>query len=90
MLAFSGCATTVAQNASDYVVNLNLDTSDVILGPQVKETGKFSSEEVKNGYARSTLIAKALKNSDYDLVLLPRLEATGSNVILHGRLAKLK
>ncbi len=94
MLAFTGCATTVAQNASDYVVNLNLDTSDFELGAQVNESGKYSTEQINNGTARSLLMAKALKDSGYDLILLPRLEVTsavgGNTVTLHGRLAKLK
>ncbi len=83
------CASTQATNvAHDISVNINI--SDLIVGEKINIKGKFSNSEIQSGYALSVLTAKALKGTDYDFILMPRIETSGSTVTLMGRPARLK
>ncbi len=83
------CATPQAQNAK-YNTMINVNSSDLVIGDRIEVDGKFSDDEVQSGYAQEVLTAKALKDTEYDFILMPRLEKVRSTVTLIGRPARMK
>ena len=97
---FTGCAMFVAPTAKVspsatgsnpvYTTSVNIEASDLILGDAVSISGSFDEQQILSGFATQILTYKALEDTDYDFIFMPRYERQGSKLTLKGRPAKLK
>ena len=98
-MIFTGCAFYVAPTKPSlattatnpvYTTSVNIEASDLILGDAVSISGSFDEQQFLSGFATQILTYKALENTDYDFLFMPRYERQGNKLTLKGRPAKLK
>ena len=97
-MIFTGCASytptkvSLATTATNpiYTTSVNIEASDLILGDAISVSAKFGEQQFLSGFAKQLLTYKALENTDYDFIFMPRYERQGKKLTLKGRPAKLK